>query len=87
MGDDRSKVSEREFLSEIVQHPDPIVTATELSDRLPITPQAVNGRLNRLEQDGYVNSKEAGSAARVWWLTQTGGQRLDELRRNQSDGQ
>lgn len=80
MGDGRTQVPEREFLAEVAMHPDPVVSAGELDDRLDVSRQAINSRLNRFEADGWVESKKVGSAARVWWLTPEGRDYLDSLR-------
>lgn len=61
-----------ETLLVISLHADPVVTAPELADELNISPQAVNKRLNTLEDSKYLKSKKVGAAAKVYWLTDAG---------------
>lgn len=76
MGDDNRgpdpKVTDAEIIRQIMLIPFPVATAGELTDRLPITRDAVNKRLNRMEERGLVKSKQAGSSAKVWAETEKG---------------
>jgi predicted transcriptional regulator len=74
----QSKVSDSEILRVFAVAPDPIVTAKELSYNLPITAQAINKRLGRLERDGFIDSRKVGSAAKVYWLTEKGREKLSD---------
>lgn len=59
--------------------PDPVFTAPELAEYLPISNQSVNSRLNRFEDEGLVESKSVGAAAKVYWLTPKGRNQLAEV--------
>ena len=62
--------------------PDPVLSAPEMAEHLPISNQAVNKRLERMERDGIIKAKKVGSAAKVYWLTAEGKRRLAELEFN-----
>lgn len=68
----RRRVSDDELLAAIYTHLDPAVTASDIADRVGLTPQAVNKRLPRLINEGYVRKKEVGASAVVYWLTESG---------------
>lgn len=64
---ERQKVTDSELLTTIKQIQDPCFTAAELSERLPLTRQGINGRLHRLEEGGLIDHKRSGSG-QVWWI-------------------
>ncbi len=66
------RVSDEEILKHVALAPDPIVTAGEISELVDMTQQAVNKRLNQLVEEGYLNSRKVGSAAKVYWITEPG---------------
>lgn len=66
------KVSDEEILKLVVLSPDPIVTAGEIADKVDMTQQAVNKRLRNLSDEGLLNSRKVGSAAKVYWITEDG---------------
>lgn len=66
------QVSDEEILKHVALSPDPIVTAGEIADLVDMTQQAVNKRLKQLVDEGYLNSRKVGSAAKVYWITESG---------------
>ena len=78
MGEDTS-VSDKELLRIFAMSPDPVLSAPEISEHLPISNQAVNKRLRRMERDETLKSKKVGSAAKVYWLTEEGKSQLAKL--------
>ena len=74
----RSKrVEDVEILREIASHPDPVVTAPELAERLDYSADGIRNRLRDLEGDGLVMRREVGARATVWWITTDGRQELN----------
>jgi len=70
-------VEDDEILNVFRTSADPVLTATELSEQLPLGRRGVLKRLRALEKEGTLRSKEVGSGSRVWWYpghteTQTG---------------
>ncbi|WP_425433178.1 MarR family transcriptional regulator [Haloarcula pellucida] len=57
-------------------HPDPVVTAPELAERLEYTADGIRNRLHELEGEGFVKSREVGARATVWWITTDGREEL-----------
>lgn len=68
----RKRVDDAEILREMVLHPDPVITATELSERVDYTPDGARRRLHDLEEDGLVTKRKVGANAVVWWVTDEG---------------
>ena len=46
---------------------DPVLTASEVAEELPITREATVARLNRMCEAGLVDRKKTGARAVVWW--------------------
>lgn len=70
--------NDAEYLEAMLLHPDPVLTAPELADRLGVTQQAAHKKLSRLYENGFVEKKDAGSNAVVWWLTPEGKTAYDQ---------
>lgn len=66
------RISDEEILKLVALSPDPIVTAGEIAEKVDMTQQAVNKRLGQLVEDGVLNSRKVGSAAKVYWITEDG---------------
>jgi len=66
------RVSDEEILKLVALSPDPIVTAGEIAEKVDMTQQAVNKRLRQLVEEGALNSRKVGSAAKVYWITEAG---------------
>lgn len=47
---------------------DPVLTATEVAERIGVSRQAAHGYLQTLADEGEINRKKAGAKAVVWWL-------------------
>ena len=61
-------VSDDEILAVFRESADPVLTASEVAEDLPIGRRAVHKRLRKLADEGVLHSKDAGSGSRVWWL-------------------
>jgi DNA-binding Lrp family transcriptional regulator len=61
-------VEDDEILDVFRSAADPILTATEVAEQLPMGRRGALKRLNNLEDRGVLKSKEVGSGSRVWWL-------------------
>lgn len=61
------KVTDGELLEAVKEHPDPVVSNTELAQETPITSTRVNQRLSRMESQDLVKSKRLGSG-KAWWV-------------------
>lgn len=66
------KMSDREILSVIVSRPDPVVTASELTDHTEYKIDGIRERLEELEDGGYVRSRDVGARSKIWWITTAG---------------
>jgi len=60
------------ILREMVLHSDPVVTATELADRIDYSADGARRRLEDLESKGLVHKRTVGANAVVWWPTDDG---------------
>lgn len=72
----KKTISDQEILREIALSPDPIVTTSEIGDKIGMSPQGVYSRFVDLCEDGLIDSRQVGASARVWWLTDAGRQEL-----------
>lgn len=70
------RVSDEEILQQIQLHPDPVVTARELSEHVDYTPDGVRRRLHDLEERGLVIKRDVGANAVIWWLSDEGRRQL-----------
>jgi len=70
------EVTDDELLAAVRMHKDPAVTSRDIADWVDLTPQAVNKRLPKLVDEGYIQKKEVGAAAVVYWLTDSGEERV-----------
>lgn len=63
----RQKATDSEIVQAMKDHPDPVVTASDLAEVLPLTRQQLNTRLDDLRDRGIAASKQSGSG-QVWWI-------------------
>nr|WP_032073162.1 HTH domain-containing protein [Halorubrum sp. T3]AGI12349.1 hypothetical protein [Halorubrum sp. T3] len=66
-----AKVDPEDVVDAIHAHDDPVVTAPELADELPVTSRTVSNRLRELAAGGDVERKDVGGRAVVYWLPGT----------------
>jgi len=71
--------SAAEVCRAVALHPEPVVTAKDIHDQLDMSPDGALDRLQKLEAKGYVQSKEAGASAVVFWLTDKGKRELNDV--------
>jgi predicted ArsR family transcriptional regulator len=60
-------VTDKEILNVFRQSGDPVLFTGEVADELPIGRDGVRKRLQELEQQGFIQKKQRGTAI-VWWL-------------------
>lgn len=61
------EVTDEEFLEVFKTSDEPVLTASEVAERLPIERRGVLARLESLEERGFLRSKKVGSRSAVWW--------------------
>jgi predicted ArsR family transcriptional regulator len=64
-------VSDEQILSLFLDSPDPVMSAPELAEELPISKTGVYKRLRDLQERELLASKKIGQG-RAWWITETG---------------
>lgn len=74
-----SRVSDEEILAVLRDAETPVLTTSEVADRLPIGRRAVLRRLKRLQGEGRVERKPVGGRAQVWWPADGAGEHGDPL--------
>ena len=62
----KPRVTEREILEVFRKADEPVLTAPEVAEALPIGRRALHNRLKHLEEKGQLVSKQAGRST-VWW--------------------
>jgi predicted ArsR family transcriptional regulator len=61
------EVTDDEILDVFKTADEPVLTASEVADRLPIERRGLLTRLNDLEERGFLWSKKTGGRSAVWW--------------------
>lgn len=61
------EVSEQNILKIFEKSDEPVLTASEVAEELPIKKDAVTYRLNKMHEKGLIGKKDAGARAVVWW--------------------
>lgn len=69
MGDVEYRESDLKYIRAMVEHPDPVVTAPELAEKIDVTQQAAHSKLSDMLERGLVEKKQVGARAAVWWPT------------------
>lgn len=71
------KASDTEVLEMIATADAPVITSNQLAERLEMAQQSAYSRLETFEDRGWVKSKKVGSAAKVYWLTPEGREKMN----------
>lgn len=66
-GEFEETVSDQDILLVFDAADEPFLTASEIADRLPVSRQAVNYRLNQMAEKELVGRKDVGARAVGWW--------------------
>lgn len=64
----KPRVSDDEILDVFRSTDDPVLSTAEVAESLPIKRRGVFNRLQQLEEDDRLESKEIGGRNRVWWF-------------------
>jgi len=65
----KPRVTNEEILEVFRATDDPVLSTAEVAESLPIERRGVFNRLQQLEEDGLLESKEIGGRNRVWWVS------------------
>jgi predicted ArsR family transcriptional regulator len=60
-------VTDDEILTVFETSTDPVLTASEVAEQLPIERRGILTRLADLEEQGFLRSKIVGARSTVWW--------------------
>ena len=72
------EITDEEILEVFRSAADPVLTTGEVAAEFEITHRGVRDRLDKLAEEGALESKDVGARAKVWWApehTETGNQR------------
>lgn len=61
------QITDDEILAVFRGSPDPVLSTGEVSSEVEITHRGVRDRLEKLEEEGKLESKKVGARAIVWW--------------------
>lgn len=75
----KRETTDNKILTEIALHPEPVITASELAERVGMTNAGINKRLQQLVDEDLVVRKEVGARAVIYWLSSDGEQRVAEV--------
>lgn len=73
-------IAARGILLYMVQSPDPAFTTTEIADEFDKTRQWADIRLEQMENDGLLESKNPGGRSKFYWITEDGQEHLHQTR-------
>ncbi|PSQ34153.1 hypothetical protein BRD08_10450 [Halobacteriales archaeon SW_10_66_29] len=65
----KPRVTDEEILDVFQSTSDPVLSTAEVAESLPIERRSIFNRLQQLEEDGLLESKEIGGRNRVWWVS------------------
>jgi hypothetical protein len=76
------EVTEQDILRVLDRSEEPVLTASDIADELPVGDKAVYLHLRDMHDDGLVGRKKVGGRAVVWWAKveprpETGGEGRD----------
>jgi len=66
------EIGDVDLLREVYLSPDPIVTAPEMAERTGYVRQNIHYRFSRFVERGWLKSRDVGSHATVFWITDEG---------------
>lgn len=66
-GGRKPRVTDEELLTVFDEASDPVLTTSEVAERVPIGKRGVLKRLERLADEGQLMRKDVGARAQVWW--------------------
>jgi predicted transcriptional regulator len=64
-----AQTGSEQVLQVLREHPDPVVTATEIAEHLDVSAETARRYLSDLHENGKVRRKQVGARAVVWWLS------------------
>jgi hypothetical protein len=68
------EMTDAELVRLVAAHPDPVVTAAEITPKTPYTAQNTTKRLSSLVDRDWLHDKSPGCGSRVYWTTKCGRQ-------------
>jgi predicted transcriptional regulator len=80
----KRELDDDEILQYISQEYGPAVGTGDVADYFDVTNQGAKKYLDRLSDEGFINTRKVGRA-RIWWLTEMGEKRVSP--HDSSDGQ
>lgn len=61
------EITDDEILEVFISSDDPVLTASEVANKLSVGRRGMLDRLENLEQRGVLRSKSVGASSLVWW--------------------
>jgi predicted ArsR family transcriptional regulator len=61
------EITDQEILNVFRSSSDPVLTTREVASEFEITHRGVRDRLEKLANEGTLESKKVGARAKVWW--------------------
>lgn len=63
----RPEVSDEEILAVFRSSSDPVLSTSEIASKFDLTHRGVRDRLEKLDEQGSLESKKVGARGKVWW--------------------
>jgi predicted transcriptional regulator len=61
--------TQREYLQELIAHPDPVVTSVDMAEARDVSKQAAYNALENLHDKGLIGKKNVGARSVVYYST------------------
>lgn len=62
-------ITDKEILDVFRAASDPVLTTSEVAENFSISHRGVRDRLEKLEEEGVLESKKVGARGMVWWYS------------------
>ena len=61
------EVTDEEILDVFISANEPVLTASEIAEKLSVGRRGILSRLENLQDQGQIKSKKVGARSTVWW--------------------
>jgi len=71
-------ISDEEILYYFAVSDKPALNVSRITNKIDMTRQGIYSRLETLEEEGRLESMNVGASAKVWWLTDSGREKVQQ---------
>jgi len=71
-------ISDEEILYYFAVSDKPALNVSRITNKIDMTRQGIYSRLETLEEEGHLESMSVGASAKVWWLSDSGEEKVQQ---------